>query len=425
MSKSAPAASVPADIPGDEELVARARALAPGLAARADECERARRVPEKSIAELKEAGLFRLLQPKKFGGYEADFATYVRVSIELGRGCASTAWVYQNNAMHQLILALFPESTQRAIWQTGDPERDARITSTGWSPKRGAARPVDGGYVLDGHWEFASGSLNCDLDMILAPVVREGAGPIPEMRLFLLDRAAGEYEILDTWHAMGLKGTASNDIVVREQFVAEDRTLLWADANRTPERGVQTQGWRVHDGPWFRVPVWDWMGWTIVPALLGAAYTALDATVARLDTRKNLLGEKLGDTQAVQLRMADVAARLDAAETLLLRDVEKTGRAYGSGQGLTVLERSVCRRNQAFCALEVYEAVASLLYRGGAHGIREGDAVQRAYRDVGAGATHVGTDWDVWGRINGKALLGQDIMTPNFGFHPAEVVRKR
>jgi alkylation response protein AidB-like acyl-CoA dehydrogenase len=223
---------------------------------------------------------------------------------------------------------------------------------------------------------------------------------------------------------MGLKGTASNDIVVREQFVAEQRTLLWADANRTPENGVKTQGHAVHDGPWFRVPVWDWMGWTIVPALLGSAHAALDATIARLESRRNLLGEKLADTQSVQLRLADVAANLDAAETLLLRDVAKTGEAYGSGRGLSVLERSVCRRNQAYCARLVMEAVGSLLYRGGAHGLREDDPVQRAYRDVGAGATHVGTDWDVWGRINGQALMGQSIMTPNFGFHPAEVVRR-
>lgn len=407
------------------KLIDRARALAPRLAERAADCERARRLPEDTVRELKQAGLFRLLQPKAFGGLEVDFGTYVRVAIELGRGCASTAWVYQNNAMHQLILALFPEETQRAIWQTGDPERDARIASTGWSPKRGVARPVEGGYVLDGHWEFASGSYNCDLDLILAPVERPDAGPAPEMRLFLLDRAAGEYEIVDTWHAMGLKGTASNDIVVREQFVADERTLLWADVSRTPENGVQVQGAGVHDSTWHRVPVCDWMGWTIVPALLGAAHTAFDAMVARLETRKNMLGEQLADTQAVQLRLADVAAQLDAAETLLLRDVEKTGEAYGSGRGLTILERAACRRNQAYCARLVLEAVKSLVYRGGAHGIRGDDPVQRAYRDVGAGVTHVGTDWDVWGRVYGQAVLGRGIMTPNFGFYPPDVVRDR
>jgi 3-hydroxy-9,10-secoandrosta-1,3,5(10)-triene-9,17-dione monooxygenase len=418
-------ASLASEEISEAELIARARALVPRLRERVGECEEKRRIPEASIRELKEAGLFRVLQLRKFGGYELDFSTYVKVSIELGRGCASTAWVYQNNAMHQLILALFPEETQREVWATGDPLLDGRIASTGWSPKRGSARPVEGGYVLDGHWEFASGSLNCDLDLILAPVERENAGPAPEMRLFLLDHAAGEYEILDTWHTMGLRGTASNDIVVREQFVPESRTLLWADANRTPENGIQVQGHGVHDSTWYRVPVWDWMGWTIAPALIGSAWTALDATVARLEARSNLVGEKLSDTQAVQLRIADVGARLDAAETLLLRDVVETSVAYGSGQPPTVLQRSIWRRNQAFCARLLLEAVESLLYRGGAHGIRIDDPVQRAYRDVGAGVTHVGTDWDVWGRIYGKVLLGQEIATPNFGFHPAEVVRRR
>jgi len=409
----------------EEEILARSREIVPGLASRAECCEHDRRVPEESIRELKEAGLFRILQPRAFGGYELDFSTYIKASIELGRGCASTAWVYQNNAMHQLILGLFPEQTQREIWATGDALLDDRIASTGWSPKRGSARPVDGGYVLDGHWEFASGSLNCDLDMILAPVEREDAGPAPEMRLFLLDRAAGEYEILDTWHSMGLKGTASNDIVVRDQFVAEHRTLLWADANRTPEDGVKVQGNAVHDSTWFRVPVCDWMGWTITPALIGSVYGALEATVERLETRTNLLGEKLGETQAVQLRLADVAARLDAVETLLLRDVAATAEAYGARKAPSVVQRAAWRRNQAFCARLLLETVESLLYRGGAHGLHDSNAVQRAYRDVGAGITHVGTDWDVWGRVYGQALLGHGIATPNFGFYTPDVVRQR
>jgi 3-hydroxy-9,10-secoandrosta-1,3,5(10)-triene-9,17-dione monooxygenase len=410
---------------GPDELVARARALTPRLLERAERCERERRVPEESIQELKQAGLFRVLQPRAFGGLELDFATYVRVATELGRGCASTAWVYENNAMHQLILALFPAETQRELWQTGDPVRDARIASTGWSPKRAIAKPVGGGYVLDGQWEFASGSWNCDLDLLLAPVDRGGGVGLPEMRLFLLDRAKGEYEILDTWHAMGLKGTASNDIKVTEQFVPEHHSLAWADVNHTPDRGVRVQGAGVHESVWHRVPVWDWMGWTVAPALIGAARGALDATAERLETRTNLFRERLADTQSVQLRVADVAARIDAAEALLLRDIEETQRIYGGWQAPTVLQRATWRRNQAFTAKLLLEAVESLLYRGGAHGIRAGDRVERAYRDVGAGVTHVGCDWDVWGRVFGHALLGQEIAVPNFGFFSAALVKQR
>lgn len=412
--------------PSGDELVARARELVPRLRERAERCERERRIPDESIREMKEAGLFRALQPRAFGGFELDFASYARVAIELGRGCASSAWVYENNAMHQLILALFPAETQKELWGSGDPVRDARIASTGWSPRRTSAKPAPGGYVLDGHWEFASGSFNCDLDVLLAPVERAGkTGGPPEMRLFLLDRAAGEYEIVDTWHSMGLRGTSSNDIRVHEQFVPEHRTLAWADANRTPERGVKVQGAGVHDSVWHRVPVWDWMGWTVAPALIGAARSALEATVERLETRTNLFRERLADTQAVQLRLADVAARIDAAEMLLLRDIEEAERLYGAWQAPNVLLRATWRRNQAFTSRLLLEAIESLLYRGGAHGIHAGDRVERAYRDIGAGVTHVGCDWDVWGRVYGLALLGHDIAIPNFGFFPAAVVRQR
>jgi alkylation response protein AidB-like acyl-CoA dehydrogenase len=167
------------------------------------------------------------------------------------------------------------------------------------------------------------------------------------------------------------------------------------------------------------------MGWTVVPALIGSARSALEATLERLGTRTNMFREKLADTQAIQLRIADVAARIDAAEALILRDVEETERLYANWQPPTVLQRATWRRNQAFTAKLVLEAIESLLYRGGAHGIKIGDAVERAYRDIGAGVTHVGCDWDVWGRVYGQALLGHDIATPNFGFFPSSLVKQR
>jgi 3-hydroxy-9,10-secoandrosta-1,3,5(10)-triene-9,17-dione monooxygenase len=410
--------------PTPEQLIERARELAPQLATRAARCERERCIPEESIRELHDAGFFRILQPKRFGGLELDFATYVRVAIELGRGCASTAWVYENNAMHQLILALFPEQTQRELWSNADPALNARIASTGWSPKRVSCKPVDGGYVLDGQWEFASGSLNCDLDLLLAPVERGGPPGPPEMRLFLLERAKAEYEIVDTWHSMGLRGTGSNDIRVREHFVAEHHTTSWADVNRTPENGVKVQGAGLHDSTWHRVPVHDWMGWTIVPALIGSARSALDEMLARLQTRTNLFREKLADTQSVQLRIADAAARIDAAETITLHDVEECDRLYRAWQAPSVRKRADWRRNMAFTGKLLLEAVESLLYRGGAHGIKDGNRIERAYRDVGAGVTHVGCDWDVVGRLAGQVMLGLPLAVPNFGAFSAETVRR-
>ena len=273
-----------------EELVARARALAPRLLERAERCERERRVPEESIQELKQAGLFRILQPRAMGGLEFDFTTYVRVAIELGKGCASTAWVYENNSMHQLILALFPAETQKELWGSGDPVRDARIASTGWSPRRTSARPVPGGYVLDGHWEFASGSWNCDLDVLLAPVERPGsAGGPPEMRLFLLDRAAGEYEIVDTWHAMGLRGTASNHIRVHEQFVPEHRTHKSMDGFL-----CNNPGNAVNTAPLYRMPFMQVFVRAVCTATLGACEGALNAYVILVGVQAVAIHANLG-----------------------------------------------------------------------------------------------------------------------------------
>src|SRR4029453_7276446 len=127
----------------------------------------------------------------------------------------------------------------------------------------------------------------------------------------------------------------------------------------------------------------------------------------------------------VQLPITDAPGGVDTAEALLLRDIEETERLYGAWQAPTVFQRATWRRNQAFAARILLEAVESLLYRGGAHGIKSGDAVERAYRDVGAGVTHVGCDWDVWGRVSGLARLGRAIMIPNFGFFPAAVVKQR
>jgi hypothetical protein len=161
--------------------------------------------------------------------------------------------VYENNAMHQLILAHFPAETQKWLWGSGDPVRDARIASTGWSPRRAVAKPVDGGYVLDGHWEFASGSFNCDLDLLSR---RSGAwappGP-PGNRLFILQARGGR----DRRHLARdiLKG-AGEPIVVRDNVPSPH--VAWAEVNHA-ENGVRG-GWGTRFGGTAYPPGTGWAG---------------------------------------------------------------------------------------------------------------------------------------------------------------------
>ena len=111
-----PSAEAGADIPSAAELIERARALAPLLAQNVERCEAERRVPDENIDRIKDAGLYKVLQPRKFGGYELDFGVYIELAYELGKGCTATAWVYENNCMHSLLVGYMSEQVQHELW---------------------------------------------------------------------------------------------------------------------------------------------------------------------------------------------------------------------------------------------------------------------------------------------------------------------
>ena len=324
--------------------------------------------------------------------------------------------------MHQLILAHFPAETQKWLWGSGDPVRDARIASTGWSPRRAVAKPADGGYVLDGHWEFASGSFNCDLDLLLAPVERPGAPPRPARDAPVPPRAR-RGRVRDRRH-LARDGPQGH----REQRHPRARAVgpraphdrLGRGEPHARAAACAVQGAGVHDSVWHRVPTWDWMGWTVAPALIGAARSALEATAERLATRTNLFREKLGDTQAVQLRhrRRGRARRRGrgAAPARHRGDRAALRRVAGARPCSSAPPGAATRRSRRACCSRRSRACSTAAARTGSG---PATRVERAYRDVGAGVTHVGCDWDVWGRVYGLALLGHDIAIPNFGFFPA------
>ena len=140
----------------DEEraLLERARALIPRLAERAPAASAARMLPAETIAEYRDAGILRILEPKRFGGLQGRFSLFSRIVEELTYGCASSAWVYAVLAEHQWIIAQYPEQAQIDVWGD-DPEA---VASSSLAPRE-AARPVPGGWRLSGHYPFSSG---CD-----------------------------------------------------------------------------------------------------------------------------------------------------------------------------------------------------------------------------------------------------------------------
>ena len=204
-----------------DELVARARSLAPTLRSRAEEAEQNRIIPFESIDEMREAGLFRALQPRKYGGFEHDFNTLAEISFELARGCASSGWLGGLAIGNQWLAALFPEAAQDEIWG-GDP--DALVFSV--FTVTTTAEKAEGGYRFSGAWGFASG---CEIGQWFCLGLRLPLedGDAPATPAMVLIRAE-DYSVEDDWFASGLVATGSKRVVCEDVFVPAHRILTFA-----------------------------------------------------------------------------------------------------------------------------------------------------------------------------------------------------
>lgn len=210
-------------------LLERAQALLPMLRERAPEAEKLRQLPDDVGKAVADAGLFRILQPRHVGGYALPAMIFYDVCSILARGCASTGWVVANLSSHHLLMGLWPERAQHTVWGLKGESGGALIAASYVFPA-GRAERVPGGYKLSGRWPFCSGVHPSQWNM-LGGMVQGSAGGAPEKRLFLLHQ--DQYEVLDTWHVTGLKGTGSADLTAQDVFVPEHMTLSDADTRTT------------------------------------------------------------------------------------------------------------------------------------------------------------------------------------------------
>src|ERR1700759_4033396 len=196
-------------------MLERAAALILQLRERAARTEELRRLPRETERDLHDAGLFRILQPNRVGGSELDYVALVDCADALGQADASVAWNFANLASHHWMLAMFDPRAQQAVW---NEDADTLIASSFIFPA-GRARKVDGGYVLSGSWPFSSGGDSREWNMLASVVFSDDEADGIEYRIFLVNK--NDYKIFDTWNAAGLRGTGSNDVEVKDAYVAE------------------------------------------------------------------------------------------------------------------------------------------------------------------------------------------------------------
>ncbi|MEV4672404.1 MULTISPECIES: 3-hydroxy-9,10-secoandrosta-1,3,5(10)-triene-9,17-dione monooxygenase oxygenase subunit [Actinomadura] len=381
-----------------DQVLDAVRDLAPAIAERAAEAEEARRVPEATIKELAGTGFFRLLQPKAFGGYEADPATFYAAVREIAAACGSTGWVASVVGVHPWQLGLFPVAAQEEVWGA---DQNTRISSS-YAPT-GEVTPVEGGFRVSGRWSFSSGCDHADW-VFLGGLVRGADGNPVDMRTFLLPRA--DYRIDDVWRTVGLRGTGSNDIVVEDAFVPEHRTLSFADTS-----ACRCPGQEVNQAPLYRLPFAAVFSTTISMPIVGIAQGALDAylTATRNRVRVSYGGQKVAEDPHAQVRIATAAGEIDAAWVLMERNIRDLVRAAEAGREFPLKLRLRTRRDQVLATGRAIRAVDLLFENAGGRALAEGDQVQRRWRDAHAGRVHAVNDPERALTLYGQGALGLEV----------------
>jgi len=286
--------------------------MRPMLRERQTACEAAGQVSEDTNNRFIQAGFYRVLQPRCFGGYEFDLPTFLRVMIAVSRGCSDSGWVLALTAGHAALMALFPEAGQREAF--GDK---GEFRAPGVAMPGGTAVPVAGGYRVKGAWDYSSG---CDLatHFLGASIVQDPESASPQGAVFaLFDR--DQYRIIDNWHVIGMQGTSSRRAVVDEIFVPAHRVMQWSDA---AGRAVHPHpGHALHPNPMYHGRITSLLVSEVGAVCMGIGRGALDIYEEILRSKKTHFPpfrERFLEPE-FQHHFGEAQALVDTAEAALLK----------------------------------------------------------------------------------------------------------
>jgi resorcinol 4-hydroxylase (FADH2) len=386
-----------------EKLKQRATSLIPLLQIEAPKTEAQRTLTKQTISLLKDAGLFKLMQPRAFGGYECSFSVLSEIISEIAQGCGSTAWCVSICAAAQYLLALFPDLAQKEVLPTNII--GVVIKNSGHCQR------VHNGFRLSGEWNYVSGCDHCDW-FIIASMFPDAANKEQLAPIFLLVPRK-ETIIADTWFSVGLSGTGSKTIRIDKPiFIPKDQTL---DTHQIPSH--LSFGCSIHSSPVFKIPSLTIMPACLVAPLLGIVSGALTDFIKIVKNRiakgnRSAGGVAMSQFPQIQSKMAEVSAILDASQLLFQRDIKEVETTIASGKLISADTHCRNRRNQAYIVQTLVRAIDILFAATGSEALQTTCSIQRAWRDAHAIASHITLNWDAVSTIYGQSQLGLDYKMP-------------
>lgn len=380
-------------------LVQRARDMVPMLKQRAEKTDVGRRLPDETIADMKAAGFFNVLKPKQYGGYEMDPKVFYEICTTLAQGCMSTAWVYGVIGVHNWQIALFDPKAAADIWRD---DQSVLLGST-YMPK-GQVTPVEGGFKFSGRWGFSSGCDHVDW-VLLGGLIFGAEGTPPEYRTFLVPKS--DFEIVDTWHVMGLKGTGSNDIVVKDAFVPEYRTHRGEDGFTGNNPGKDT-----FTNDLYKLPFGQIFVRAVSSAAIGGLQGALDEFIEFGSVRVGDMGNKTAEQPPAQLAVAEARAAIDEMKLVMNRNFDVLRDKISAGESLLNEDNIGQRIHFRYQAAQVVERCAHHVYQlfsaCGGRGIFTDFPLYRYMLDIYAARAHFANNVDQFGRNYGSVVFGKE-----------------
>lgn len=333
----------------------------------AAECDRRLSTP---VADaMREAGLYRLWRPKALGGLEVDPITGFRVIEELGRIDSAASWNLQVSIAHDLFGPWFGDDAAREIFG-GDA-----ITVGGQQPARQAV-PVEGGYLLSGRTPFVSGAHQATAYLGYAHILEKGElrrGPDGAPETLLIACPATHAEIIDNWNVVGMRGTGSHDVAMKDAFVPAHWAVPWAP--------LQKPG-SAYEGPLYRLSVWPAIA-ALTPPALGIARAAIDEAIELMKAKTPAFGGKtLKDYGVAQSQLARAEARLGGGRAFFYQTFEEAYEEAVAGRPIDIELKAKMQLATTHAMLEAAAAVDIVHEIVGASGVRDEYSFSRHFRDI-------------------------------------------
>ncbi|MFZ2176011.1 MAG: acyl-CoA dehydrogenase family protein [Rhodococcus sp. (in: high G+C Gram-positive bacteria)] len=349
------------------------------LRAEGAEGDKLMRLSDTSAKRLRDAGVIRMLQPKEYGGLESHPREFAETAMGIGAIDGATGWVSGIVGVHPWELAFFDRKAQDEIWGE-DPDM---WMASPYAPM-GVAKPVDGGYILNGKWSFSSGTDHCGWIMIGAAVGDADGKRLmpPKVLHVLLPRS--DYDIdQDSWNVVGLRGTGSKDLIVKDAFIPTYRTL---EADKVFDGSAPKEAGRTQT--LYNFPFSCIFPLGITSSLIGIAEGALACHLDAQRVRVAVTGTAVKDDPYVLFAIGEAAAEIAASRAAILETVDRFWDMTEAGREISFELRAIGRRTQVSAAWRAVRAVDEIFARSGGGALQLNTPMQRFWRDAHAGLTH-------------------------------------